>query len=168
MDTSRLQGLFDHFTKEDVIVTDAGSSFFLTHHIPVHQGIRIITSGGFASMGYGIPASIGAYLALRHRTILITGDGSFSQSIPELQTIVHHRLPIKIFILNNGGYLSIRLTQKKYFSRFIGESKDSGMSLPSIRKIARAYGIPYTRSIPQALTYKTAAICEILMPHGRV
>lgn len=163
--TTWIQGLNKYLTKDDVVVTDAGSSFFLTHYIKVRQGMRIITSGGFASMGYGIPAGIGSWLALKRRTIVITGDGSFSQSIPELQTIIHYKIPLKIFVLNNGGYLSIRLTQEKYFGRYIGQSPKTGLSLPSIKRIANAYRIPYTKSMNKALNSKKAIICEVMLSH---
>jgi acetolactate synthase-1/2/3 large subunit len=152
----------------DVVVTDAGTSFFMTHHLQVRQGMRIITSGGLASMGYGIPAAIGSYLALKRRTICITGDGSFSQAIPELQTIVAYSLPIKIFVLNNGGYLSIRLTQNKYFKHHIGEGPSNGVTLPSIRKIAKAYGIDYTRNMNKALRSSKSVICEVMLPKDRI
>jgi acetolactate synthase-1/2/3 large subunit len=159
--TRFIEELSEQLTSEDVVVTDAGSSFFLTHYIKVKQVMRIITSGGLASMGYGIPASIGSYLALKRRTICITGDGSFSQSIPELQTIVHYKLPIKIFVLNNDGYLSIRLTQKKYFTHFIDEGINSGLSLPSIKNIANAYGIRYSMDMLETLNSDTSMICEV-------
>ena len=80
-------------------------------------------------MGYDIPASIGAAIARGgRRVICLAGDGSSQMNIQELQTIVHHRLPITIFILNNGGYQSIRQTQLSYFGRRIGESPASGVS----------------------------------------
>lgn len=156
--------LSEKLTKDDVIVTDAGTSFFMTHYIKVKQGMRIITSGGFASMGYGIPAGIGSYLALKRRTIVITGDGSFTQALAELQTIVHYKLPLKVFVLSNGGYLTIRLSQEKWFGRKIGESKKTGLSFPSIKKIAKAFGIRYTMDMEEALERKTSVICEIKLP----
>ena len=163
-----IEKLNKHLTSEDVVITDAGTSFFMTHHLQVRQGMRIITSGGLATMGYGIPAGIGAYLALKRRTIVITGDGSFSQSLMELQTVKHHKIPLKIFVLNNGGYLTIRLTQNKWFGKNIGECRKNGMSLPSIEKIADAYGIDYTLDINKAMAYKTPIICEVKLPRNKL
>jgi acetolactate synthase-1/2/3 large subunit len=96
-------------------------------------------------MGFTLPASIGAAIASNSKNIIgITGDGSFQMNIQELQTIVHYNLPIKIFILNNGGYLSIRNTMDKFFEgRYYGTDVNSGLTFPSSEKIAWAYGIPY-------------------------
>jgi acetolactate synthase-1/2/3 large subunit len=97
-------------------------------------------------MGFTIPASIGAAVSAqgKRKVIGITGDGSFQMNIQELQTIVNYNLPIKIFILNNGGYLSIRNTMDKFFeSRYFGTDAGSGLTLPSTQKIAKAYEIPY-------------------------
>ena len=130
-------------------VTDAGSAVY----VPA-QGIRTttekqryITSGAQAEMGFTLPASVGVSVARqRGEVFAITGDGSFQMNIQELQTIVHNRLPIKIFVWNNDGYLSIRATQNKFFEgRFIGTDDTSGVSFPSLEKIAEAYGIRYVK-----------------------
>ena len=124
-------------------------------------------------MGYTIPACIGISIA-RHRgeVIGITGDGSFQLNIQELQTIVHYNLPIKIFVWNNGGYLSIRETQTKFFDgRLIGADHTSGISFPNLHKIANAYGIKYFKVsksielsdiIEKVLQYPKAVICEVI------
>ena len=110
------------------------------------KGQRLISNSGSASMGYDLPAAIGAAIAREgKRVICLAGDGSIQLNIQELQTIVHHRLPIKIFVLNNRGYLSIRITQKNFFGEFIGESPDSGTSFPDIVQIAAAYRLPACR-----------------------
>ena len=129
-----------------IFVSDAGSAYYA-----VSQGVQIstsaqryITSGAMATMGFTIPAAIGASFSAGQETpiLAVTGDGSFQQNIQELQAIVQHKLPIKIFILNNGGYLSIRASQKNYFeSREIGAGPDSGLTFPDSMKIASAYGI---------------------------
>jgi acetolactate synthase-1/2/3 large subunit len=95
-------------------------------------------------MGFTLPASIGAAVASGGKNIIgITGDGSFQMNIQELQTIVNFNLPIKIFVLNNGGYLSIRNTMDKFFnSRYYGTDAKSGLTLPEVSKIGLAYGIP--------------------------
>ena len=146
----------------DVVVTDSGSSFFLGMNIVLPPETKYITSGGLASMGYAVAAGIGAWSALGRRTVVILGDGSFSQCIPELQTVKHYNMPLKIFVINNNGYFSIRKTQEKFFGRTIGESKTTGVSLPSVEKIAKAYGIKYTKNIDTAFKYKNAVICELM------
>jgi acetolactate synthase-1/2/3 large subunit len=102
----------------------------------------------------------------------ITGDGSFQMNIHELQTIVHHKLPVKLFVWNNDGYLSIRATQRNFFnSRFMGTDSTSGVSFPDTRKIADAYGIKYLKAgrsatladtIREALEYPGPVICEVM------
>jgi acetolactate synthase-1/2/3 large subunit len=98
-------------------------------------------------MGYGLPAAIGACFARdKGRIICLEGDGSIQLNIQELQTVVHHRLPLKIFIFNNGGYLSIRTTQQTFFDgHLVGEGPGSGVSFPDMVKVAQAYGIPGAR-----------------------
>jgi acetolactate synthase-1/2/3 large subunit len=94
-------------------------------------------------MGYDLPAAIGVAVARNARTICIAGDGSLQMNIQELQTVIGYNLPVKIFVLNNGGYLSIRQTQTGFFKgRKIGESSESGVTFPVMDKIAAAYGIP--------------------------
>jgi acetolactate synthase-1/2/3 large subunit len=106
-------------------------------------GQRLISNSGAASMGYDLPAAIGVAIAKGSRTICLAGDGSLQMNIQELQTIVGYKLPIKIFVLNNRGYLSIRQTQKGFFhGRRIGESPESGVTFPLMVKIGVAYGIP--------------------------
>jgi acetolactate synthase-1/2/3 large subunit len=107
---------------------------------------RLISNSGSASMGYDLPAAIGAAFArLGKRVICLGGDGSLQMNIQELQTIVHHHLPVKIFVLNNSGYLSMRMTQSGFFGRLTGESAASGASLPDMVKVGCAYGIPSIR-----------------------
>ena len=99
-----------------------------------------------ASMGYDLPAAIGAAVARGgKRVICLAGDGSLQMNIQELQTIAHHRWPIKLFVLNNGGYLSIRQTQASFFGQFVGESEKSGVSFPAFDNVGNAYGIPAFR-----------------------
>lgn len=109
-------------------------------------GQRHILTGGLATMGY-LPAAIGASRAAGASDVYaICGDGSLQMNIQELQTIVHHRLPIKLIVLNNNGYLLIRLTQNNLQNgRLIGSDPASGVSFPSLEKVATAYGIPYRK-----------------------
>ena len=104
-------------------------------------------NSAIASMGYGLPAAIGTCIGGgRNNTICLEGDGSIMMNLQELQTILTNKLPIKIFLINNNGYHSIRITQTNLFSEHskvgIGpESKD--LSFPEFRKIAEAFGYPY-------------------------
>lgn len=92
-------------------------------------------------------------------------------NIQELQTVVHHRLPVKVFVLNNGGYLSIRQTQGWFFGRFVGESETSGVSFPNMVAIAEAYGIPsrpitapdWEDSIDEVLNTPGPYLCEVML-----
>jgi acetolactate synthase-1/2/3 large subunit len=133
-----------------IFVSDAGSAYYA-----VSQGVelsteshRYITSGAMATMGFTVPAAIGASFSSNEEVpiLAVTGDGSLQQNIQELQVIVQYRLPIKLFILNNNGYLSIRASQKNYFeSREIGAGPESGLTFPDVLKIADASGIPARR-----------------------
>ena len=126
-------------------------------------------------MGYDLPAAIGAAVARDgRRVICLSGDGSIQFNIQELQTIAHHHLPVKIFLLNNGGYRSIRDTQVHFFGQTIGESTDSGVSFPDFGRVAQAYGIPYSRvagandfdNIDHRLAAPGPALCEVVVdPH---
>ncbi|MCX7044222.1 MAG: thiamine pyrophosphate-binding protein [Candidatus Sumerlaeota bacterium] len=106
------------------------------------SGQRFLTSGGMGSMGFALPASVGAALACAPRpVVVIAGDGGMQHNIQELQTIAHHRLPIKIVVINNGSHGMVRQFQESYFeSRF--EATVWGYSAPDFVKVAEAYGIP--------------------------
>ena len=158
---------------DSVVVSDAGSAYYVTAQaLRFRKEQRHITSGAQAEMGFTIPAAIGASVAKGGRVIGITGDGSFQTNIQELQTIVYYNLPIKIFVLNNDGYLSIRTTQRKYFEdRFIGTDKDSGVSFPDTEKIAAAYGLRYfkveknedlDKYLPEIINSDEPMICEVI------
>ncbi|NDD13946.1 MAG: thiamine pyrophosphate-binding protein, partial [Betaproteobacteria bacterium] len=112
-------------TEGDAFIGDAGSAIYAVSQglILRHDNQRYIPSSAMATMGYTIPAAIGVSAALGDKRVMaITGDGSLQQNIQELQTILHYKLPIKLFIWNNDGYLSIRASQKNYFEeRYIGE-----------------------------------------------
>jgi acetolactate synthase-1/2/3 large subunit len=112
-------------------------SFFLK------KGQRVFTNSGCAAMGFCLPSAVGACFASGKKNVIcITGDGSIQLNIQELQTIVHHQLPVKIFVYDNDGYTSIRLTQDAYFEgRYMGADPSSGVSFPDMRKIAHAYGL---------------------------
>lgn len=150
----------------DVFTTDSGVTAFGTiQTVRIKEGQRLIAPGTL-TMGYGLPAAIGIWAAHPKGDIIaIIGDGSLQMNIHELQTIVHNKIPAKIFIINNDGYLAIRTTEKNQFGRFIGESSESGISFPDTRKIAKAYGIKYIKEdIKAAMDFKGTVICEIFTP----
>lgn len=135
-----------HSIDGDVFVSDAGSAYYTTYQNLKIKNCQIIASAGAqGDMGYAVPASIGAQLAdSSRRVIAITGDGSFNTNIQELATITNLQLPIKIFILNNGGYLSIKNTQTKFYGgRVYGTAVGKGLWFPDVEKVAQAYDIPY-------------------------
>lgn len=164
---------------DSVVVSDAGSAFFVVAQaIKLQAGQRWIATSAQAEMGNTLPASIGACFARgRQEVIGITGDGSFQMNIQELQTLVHHRLPVKIFVWNNDGYLSIRATQSTFFeSRFIGTDSVSGVSFPSVEKIAGAYGLKYFLAassstvetvIREVLAVSGPVLCEVIVPRDQ-
>ena len=125
---------------DDVVISDAGSAFYVcAQATEIQANQRFITSSSQAEMGFTIPACIGAAFAKGGDVIGVTGDGSFMMNLQELQTIAHYNLPVKLFVWNNDGYLSIRTTQKKFFEgREIGTDESSGCLLytsPSPRDV---------------------------------
>lgn len=112
----------------------------------LQEGQRILANYNCGSMGYDIPAAIGAAIALKHEVILATGDGSFMMNLQELQTLAHHQLPIKILLFENHGYNTIRQTSKNFFyGELIGCTPESGVSFPNFEKLADTFGIPYIK-----------------------
>ena len=136
--------LFRSLSSGAIVVTGNGTAFTaILQAMFINEGVRVFANQGCASMGYGLPAAIGACIAReKEPVILITGDGSIQMNIQELQTVAAHNLPIKIFMLNNAGYLAIRATQDAYFDgRHVGSDKASGLHMPDTLKIAEAYGL---------------------------
>lgn len=168
--------LFNQLHEGDVVVTGNGTAYTCTFQaMKVNKGVRVFANQGCAAMGYDLPAAIGAVTANdKGRTILVTGDGSLQMNIQELQTIVSNKMPIKIFVLENEGYLAIKTTQNSFFKgHFTGSNPESGVECPNLEKIARAYGIPYIsisengeklkEVISKTLTCKGPMICEVHM-----
>lgn len=136
---------------------------------------RFIINSAIASMGYDLPAAIGACVADHSQDIIcITGDGSIQMNLQELQTIYHHQMPIKLFVINNGGYHSIRQTQTNFFGKpLVGIGVDSGdLSFPEMERLAWAYRIPYKKAgkneelasvIEETLAVEGPIICEIFV-----
>lgn len=168
--------LFNQLQSGDVVVTGNGTAYTSTYQaMKVKEGVRVFANQGCAAMGYDLPAGIGAVVAnTRGKTVLVTGDGSIQMNIQELQTLITYQLPLKIFVLENEGYLAIKTTQKSFFSgHFTGSNPTSGVTCPDMQKIATAYGIPFVRiskegktlenAIAQTLNSSGSAICEIAM-----
>ena len=140
--------------ENDVLVAGNGSACVCLFQAGVvKKGQRQFLNSGDASMGYDLPAAIGACMASGRRTICLTGDGSIMMNIQELETIRHHNLPVKIFIINNDGYSSIRQTQNNFFEgRHCGDGPESGVSIPDFVKVGVAFGIPSLRvNLPEAM-----------------
>lgn len=172
---SFLDVLSDQLTSSDVLALSDGTACVCEYQtLRFPQGARIVVNSGCAAMGYGLPAAIGACLANnKKRTICIEGDGSLQLNIQELQTLLHYKLPIKLFVYNNDGYLSIRLTQKNLFAgNFVASNKESGVSCPDFLNIGKAYGIKTEKidshkgmneKIKNVLSYPGPIICEVML-----
>jgi acetolactate synthase I/II/III large subunit len=167
--------LFQLLPENSVVVTGNGTAYTGTFQVmKIKKGVRVFANQACASMGYDIPAAIGATIAdPTKKIVVITGDGSIQLNIQELQTIAAYRLPIKIFVLNNDGYLAIRTTQDTYFEgRHIGSDRSGKLFLPDTQKIANAFGIPSRRlsgkdslssAIEEILRIPGPILCEIMM-----
>ena len=134
--------LSNSLKKNDIIVTDMGTSFTCTmQSFQAKDNQRLFTSSGLASMGYGLPAAIGACIgSKKQRVICIAGDGGLMFNLQEFQTVKHYKLPIKIFVIDNNGYLTQKLMQIKNFKRYVGAHPKSGVSCPDFIKIAKSFG----------------------------
>ena len=183
-----IQVISSRLKEDQITVVGNGSACVVGGHAYViKKGQRFITNSAVAAMGYDLPAAIGAWTSSRDSRcysqgrdrsgedlILVTGDGSIQMNLQELQTIIHHKMGIKIFLINNGGYHSIRQTQKNFFGEpLIGIGVDSGdLSFPDMEKLAGAYGYPYikaehnselAKAVEQTLAVEGPVICEIFV-----
>ena len=168
--------LFKQMNAGDVVVTGNGTAYTCTYQaMKVKEGVRVFANQGCAAMGYDLPAAIGAVTANENgRTVLVTGDGSLQMNIQELQTLLTYKMPLKIFVLENEGYLAIKTTQKAFFGgKFTGSNPASGVICPNLEKITAAYGIPYLsvsengeklqQTIAHTLATDGPVICEVHM-----
>ncbi len=137
-----LEHLFGCLSPEEVVICANGAAFIMACQVAdLQPDQRLFFNSGCASMGWDLPAAVGAAVAQDgKRVVCLAGDGSLQMNVQEMQTAAHHQLPIKLFVLNNHGYLSIRVTQESFFGRFVGESEASGMSTPDFVQVAGAYG----------------------------
>ncbi|MEW5904768.1 MAG: thiamine pyrophosphate-binding protein [Pseudomonadota bacterium] len=173
-----VEKLFERLSEQDIVACANAAACIVPFQVAqLKRGQRLFSNSGSASMGYDLPAAIGAYFGAtrvrgkQERIICLAGDGSLQMNIQELQTVAHHNLPIKIFVLNNRGYLSIRSSQGNFFKRMVGESPENGVSFPDYVKVAVAYGIPATRltakDFPQrvddVLRASGPQLCEVML-----
>lgn len=168
-----MEGLSKRMNSNDIVVASNGTACVCSFQtIEIKKGQRMFTNAGASSMGWGLPAAVGAVISLKNRqqVICLEGDGSIQMNLQELQTVVYHNLKLKIFWLNNNGYHSIRQTQQLTFAGdkrgFCGVSDKSGISFPSAERIAWAYGIPYF--CIDKLSNMDAQISKVLLENGPV
>lgn len=155
-----------------VVVGNSSGSAFALHHGVMKDGQRLFGNINCGSMGWDLPAALGAAVANKSMVVCLTGDGSIQMNLQELQTVVLNRIPVKIFIYNNNGYMGIVRTQKNYFNgRLTGCTAESGLNCPDWEKIAYAYGFPFMRIENQSeleqkmydfLNMSGFGICEII------
>lgn len=157
------------------VICGNGSACVITFQaMQIKRGQRLFTNSGCAAMGYGFPAAVGCAVAEKgRRVICLDGDGSFQMNIQELQTVCYNKLNIKIFILNNNGYHSIRQTQTNLFEPpLVGVCDGNGLSFPSMEKIAYAYDIPYRKidaaadipaKVRKVLETDGPVLCEVVL-----
>lgn len=167
--------LFDNLDETDRVICGNGSACVITFQAAkIKQGQRMFTNSGCAAMGYGFPAALGVAVSDNSkRTICIDGDGSIMMNIQELATVVNNKLNLKIFILNNNGYLSIRQTQRNLFKPpFIGIDKETGVGFPDFKKLADAFGLKYIKLdnentadtiLNEVLNFEGPCICEAVV-----
>jgi acetolactate synthase-1/2/3 large subunit len=139
-----IEKLFSQLNANDIVVTGNGSACVIGFQAAnLKQGQRLFTNSGNASMGYDLPAAIGACLASNNgRVICLAGDGSLMMNIQELQTLVGYGLPVKVIVLNNNGYHSIRQTQQAYFAdNILGVGPDDGVTFPNFVSLGVGFGI---------------------------
>ena len=136
----------ENMTEDETVISDAGSAIYVpSQNLKMKENQRFVLSGAQADMGFALPASIGVYLADPSKNVLVfTGDGSFNSNIQEMATIRQLNLPVKIFVWNNNGYLSIRNTQNKFYEgREYGTSSKNGLWFPDFKDIAESFEMGY-------------------------
>ena len=155
-----------------IVMANATPTITIFQNTSVKSGQRYITNSGDASMGYGLPAAIGAITENPKRNVVcLEGDGSIMMNIQELQTIKHYNLPLKLFIIKNNGYSSIRQSQKNFFEgQMTGSGEDSGVSVPDFAEVGTAFGLKSVKinnpktmeeDIKKVLNTKGAVLCEV-------
>jgi acetolactate synthase-1/2/3 large subunit len=174
-----------HFSKalsdeldENAIIAAASSGFAIEIFLLIlelKKGQRCFNNHGTGSMGFALPAAVGAAVAAAgsgRQIVCVDGDGGFQMNIQELATVRHNNLPIKFFVANNDGYASIRASQMGYFKQMVGADKTSGVGLPDLGEVTRAYGLPFVRitdkkemirQIRAVLDMEGPVVCEAMV-----
>jgi len=172
-----IETLSDLLPKNAITVTDCGGNLTWTiQAFHVKKGQRLFSAMGNSPMGYSFPASLGASIALKKKPVIcIIGDGGMQINIQELQTMVHYKIPVKLFILNSNSYAIIMQFQQEWFdSKFYATIPEKGYSAPNFTKIAKAYGLKTIRidshkrlksKIKKVLDYKGPIICDVMVPY---
>jgi len=171
-----MDALFRALGEDDIVVTGNGSACVVSFQVAeIKRGQRLWTNSGCATMGYDLPAAIGvcAATAGQQRVICIAGDGSIMMNLQEMQTIAGNSLPVKVFLLNNNGYVSIFQTHRNFFNGVeVGGGPKSNVTFPDFGKVARAFGFAYHRATAQddlpdaiaaALAEDGPVLCEIFV-----
>jgi acetolactate synthase-1/2/3 large subunit len=170
-----MKTLFDVLSEGQIVVTGNGSACVTSFQAAeLKVGQRLWTNSGCATMGYDLPAAIGANKASGGKPIVcLAGDGSIMMNLQELQTIAGNKLPIKIFILNNSGYVSIFQTHRNFFNGVeVGGGPKSGVTFPDFSKVSAAFELPYRRisnhgemleNIKKTMDESGPAVCEIMI-----
>ncbi|MFI5181359.1 MAG: thiamine pyrophosphate-binding protein [Thermoanaerobaculia bacterium] len=170
-----VEALTDRLEEDEIVVTGDGTACVCTFQAArLKKGQRLYSNSGAASMGYDLPAAIGASIgAGRRRVVCLAGDGSLQMNVQELATVAAQRLPLKLFVLNNRGYHSIRQTQQAYFpDNPVGCGPESGLGFPDFGRLAAAYGFAFLRvadhaglpgTIDEALRTAGPVLCEVVL-----
>jgi acetolactate synthase I/II/III large subunit len=171
--------LSDLLEGNETILTDAGQPHpILGQTFRIKGNQRYINPGSLAEMGYALPASFGPAASNPNLNVIaVTGDGSLQTNIQELQTLVHYAFNVKLFVINNGGYGSIRRTQETFFKGFfMGSTPESGVTMPETEAVCKAYGLPFARCenrsqlrsvLEQVLAQKGPVLCEVMAQYNQ-
>ena len=175
-----VDALFKQLKEDQIIVAGNGSACVVSFQAAnLKPGQRLWTNSGCATMGYDLPASIGAHKGSGGKSIVcLAGDGSIMMNLQELQTISGNKYPIKIFILNNSGYVSIFQTHRNFFNGVeVGGGPKSGVTFPNFEKLSGAFDLPYRKAekheelsdaIRATLECEGPAVCEIMIDENVV
>ena len=175
-----MQELFKQLPEGQTIVTGNGTACVVSFQAAdLKPGQRLWTNSGCATMGYDLPAAIGACRASGDGPVVcLAGDGSIMMNLQELETIAGNNLPIKVFILNNGGYVSIFQTHRNFFGGVeVGGGPKSGVTFPDYGRVSEAFGIPFQRCshhgtmaevIASTLAIDGPAVCEVMLDENVV
>lgn len=167
-----LDELSSYSKQMDVATANGMASLVLHQALKILRGQRLMTNAGLGHMGSGLPMAIGACVAGGKKPVICSeGDGSIMMNIQELQTVVHHNLPIKIFIFNNVGYYSIRSTHLRFFNKIFAADPATGVSMPDFSKLIPAWGLAYERinndseldKLKKVMDYQGPIVCELML-----